>query len=163
MSPPMYRGYPQPIYKKSDKSRAVYHSTLSQIFSDRLIWHGSLIRVYRLATNLRKNLVWACPVSYLRSRLFLNSIFPTNPHSRPTSGSSTNPLPPPIPSPFHNLPQIDEEEENEVWEVLVSSDQNSWKTVAQESLPSSIVRKTSLSALESQVRNQLSSEMQKVC
>ena len=69
-----------------------------------------------------------------------------------------------FPTPFPDLvTQIDEEEENEVWEVLVSSDQNSWKTVAQESLPSSIVRKTSLSALESQVRNQLSSEMQKVC
>ena len=72
--------------------------------------------------------------------------------------------PPPIPRPFPGLvTQIDEEEEEEVWEVLVSSDQNAWKTVAQESLPSSIVRKTSLSALESQVRNQLSTEMQKVC
>ena len=111
----------------------------------------------RIPTNRRKKVVCACPVSYPRSLLILNSISP-HPPSRPTIN------PPPIPRPFPDLvTQIDEEEENEVWEVLVSSDQNSWKTVAQESLPSSIVRKTSLSALESQVRNQLSSEMQKVC
>merc|ERR1719383_1525617 len=57
--------------------------------------------------------------------------------------------------------KIDEEDE-EVWEVLVSSDQNSWKTVAQETLPSSVVRKTSLSTLEHQVKEKLSAETQKV-
>merc|ERR1719383_1664261 len=56
-----------------------------------------------------------------------------------------------------SVPKIDEEDE-EVWEVLVSSDQNSWKTVAQETLPSSVVRKTSLSTLEHQVKEKLSAE-----
>merc|ERR1719383_1236508 len=60
-----------------------------------------------------------------------------------------------------SVPKIDEEDE-EVWEVLVSSDQNSWKTVAQETLPSSVVRKTSLSTLEHQVKEKLSAETQKV-
>ena len=84
------------------------------------------------------------------------------------SSSAFLPLPPssslPLPSSpccFVAVSQIDEEDE-EVWEVLVSSDQNSWKTVAQETLPSSVVRKTSLSTLEHQVKEKLSAETQKV-
>ena len=61
---------------------------------------------------------------------------------------------PPTPEP--------EEESEEEWEVLVSSDQNSWNMVAKETLPARVVRAASLSNLEFFIRDELSAETQKV-
>merc|ERR1719283_102902 len=53
-------------------------------------------------------------------------------------------------------PVESEGESEEEWEVLVSSDQNSWNMVAKETLPSRVIRSASLSNLEFFIRDELS-------
>ena len=65
-------------------------------------------------------------------------------------------------SPPTPVPSESSEESEEEWEVLVSSDQNSWNMVAKETLPSRVIRSASLSNLEYFIKDELSAETQKV-
>jgi len=59
-------------------------------------------------------------------------------------------------------PEDSDAESEEEWEVLVSSDQNSWNIVAKETLPARVIRAASLSNLEFFIKDELSDETQKV-